>query len=55
MLWPLWIIYIVFAETFKAKININIFHFKPLFSSWFIFRKNCADVEYLNYYERAHI
>jgi len=28
MLWSLWIIYILFAEKFKAKINTNIFHFK---------------------------
>jgi len=38
----LWIIYILFAEKFKAKINANIFCFKNLFSSWSIFRKNCA-------------
>jgi len=28
MLWSLWIIYILFAVKFEAKINTNIFGFK---------------------------
>jgi len=28
MLWPIWIIYILCTDTFKAKINTNIFLFK---------------------------
>jgi len=28
MLYSLWIIYMLFDETFKAKINTNIFRFK---------------------------
>ena len=49
MLQTLWIIYILFAGKFKAKINVNISVLKNLFSSWFIFRKNCAYILYLNY------
>ena len=41
MLWSLWIIYIFFAEKFKAKTNTFSF-LRHLFSSWFIFGKNCA-------------
>jgi len=40
MLWSLWIIYILFAENFKAKINTIFSVLKRLFSQWF--RKNCA-------------
>ena len=32
MLWSLWIIYILFAENVKAKINTNISVLKHLFS-----------------------
>jgi len=28
MVWSLWIIYILFVENFKARINTNIFCFK---------------------------
>ena len=48
MLYMLWIIYILFAEKFKAKINANTFYFEKFFSSWFIFSKNCAYILYLN-------
>ena len=41
MLWSLWIIYILFAEKFKAKTDTFSF-LRHLFSSWFIFGKNCA-------------
>jgi len=39
-------IYILFAETFKAKVNTNTFRLKKFFSSWFIFPKNCAYICY---------
>jgi len=48
MLWSLWISHIIFAETFKTKINtfsVSIY----LLISWFIFRKNCAKDTYLNF------
>jgi len=48
MMWTLWVIYILFAENFEAKIKANIFCFKNLFCSWFIFRKSCAYILYLN-------
>jgi len=47
MMWTLWVIYILFAENFEAKIKANIFCFKNLFCSWFIFRKSCAYILYL--------
>jgi len=39
MLWSLWIIYILFAEKFKAKINTIFSVLENVFSLWFIFRK----------------
>jgi len=49
MLQLLLIIYILFADKFKAKINKIFSVSKHLFSSWFIFLKNCAHIQYLNY------
>jgi len=43
MLWSLWIIYILFAENFKAKINTNIFRYKTFISSM-VSKKLCLHV-----------
>jgi len=49
MLWSLWIIYILFAENFKAKINTNIFRFKT-FIFLMVSKKSCLHIiAYMNY------
>jgi len=43
MVWSLWIITILFAENFKAKINSNIFRFKT-FIFLMISKKLCLHI-----------
>jgi len=49
MVWSLWIIYILFAENFEAKINTNIFRFKT-FILLMVSKKMCLHIiAYINY------
>jgi len=49
MEWSLWIIYILFAENFKAKLNTNIFRFKT-FIFLMVSKKMCLNIiAYTNY------